>query len=76
MRVLVIGGTNFIGPHVVAALDRLGAEGDSVQFHRGAPPPAWWVGAYGFTYVSKNPMPESATVSPSSVPVKVNRPRI
>ena len=23
MRVLVIGGTNFIGPHVVAALDRL-----------------------------------------------------
>jgi nucleoside-diphosphate-sugar epimerase len=33
MRVLVIGGTNFIGPHVVAALDRLGAE--ITVYHRG-----------------------------------------
>ena len=33
MRVLIIGGTNFIGPHVVAALDRLGA--DITVYHRG-----------------------------------------
>jgi nucleoside-diphosphate-sugar epimerase len=33
MRVLVIGGTHFIGPHVVAALDRLGAE--ITVYHRG-----------------------------------------
>ena len=33
MRVLVIGGTNFIGPHVIAALDRLGA--DITVYHRG-----------------------------------------
>jgi nucleoside-diphosphate-sugar epimerase len=33
MRVLIIGGTNFIGPHVVAALDRLGAE--ITVYHRG-----------------------------------------
>ena len=42
MRVLVIGGTKFIGPHVVAALDRLGAE--ITVYHRGihetALPPA------------------------------------
>jgi nucleoside-diphosphate-sugar epimerase len=33
MRVLIIGGTNFIGPHVVAALDRLGAQ--ITVYHRG-----------------------------------------
>lgn len=33
MRVLIIGGTNFIGPYVVAALDRLGAE--ITVYHRG-----------------------------------------
>jgi nucleoside-diphosphate-sugar epimerase len=33
MRVLIIGGTNFIGPYVVAALDRLGA--DITVYHRG-----------------------------------------
>jgi len=33
MRVLVVGGTNFIGPHVVNALDRLGAE--ITVYHRG-----------------------------------------
>ncbi len=33
MRVLIIGGTNFIGPHVVAALHRLGAE--ITVYHRG-----------------------------------------
>jgi nucleoside-diphosphate-sugar epimerase len=38
MRVLVIGGTNFIGPHVVAALDRLGAE--ITVYHRGIHEPA------------------------------------
>jgi nucleoside-diphosphate-sugar epimerase len=38
MRVLVIGGTNFIGPHVVAALDRLGA--DITVYHRGIHEPA------------------------------------
>lgn len=37
MRVLVIGGTNFIGPHVVAALDRLGAE--ITVYHRGVHEP-------------------------------------
>ena len=38
MRVLLIGGTNFIGPHVVAALDRLGAE--ITVYHRGIHEPA------------------------------------
>ena len=38
MRVLVIGGTHFIGPHVVAALDRLGAE--ITVYHRGIHEPA------------------------------------
>jgi nucleoside-diphosphate-sugar epimerase len=38
MRVLVIGGTNFIGPYVVAALDRLGAE--ITVYHRGIHEPA------------------------------------
>ena len=38
MRVLVIGGTNFIGPHVVAALDQLGAE--ITVYHRGIHEPA------------------------------------
>jgi nucleoside-diphosphate-sugar epimerase len=38
MRVLVIGGTNFIGPHVVAALDRVGAE--ITVYHRGIHEPA------------------------------------
>jgi nucleoside-diphosphate-sugar epimerase len=38
MRVLVIGGTNFIGPHVVAELDRLGAE--ITVYHRGIHEPA------------------------------------
>jgi nucleoside-diphosphate-sugar epimerase len=38
MRVLVIGGTNFIGPHVVTALDRLGAE--ITVYHRGIHEPA------------------------------------
>lgn len=33
MRVLVIGGTNFIGPHVVATLDRHGHE--VTVYHRG-----------------------------------------
>ena len=33
MRVLVLGGTNFIGPYVVRALDRLGAE--VTVYHRG-----------------------------------------
>lgn len=33
MRVLIIGGTNYIGPYVVAALDRLGAE--ITVYHRG-----------------------------------------
>jgi nucleoside-diphosphate-sugar epimerase len=33
MRVLIIGGTNFIGPHVVRALDRRGAE--ITVYHRG-----------------------------------------
>jgi nucleoside-diphosphate-sugar epimerase len=33
MRVVVIGGTSFIGPHVVAALHRLGH--DIVVYHRG-----------------------------------------
>src|SRR5688572_17474928 len=37
MRVLIIGGTNFIGPHVVAALDRLGA--DITVYHRGVHEP-------------------------------------
>jgi nucleoside-diphosphate-sugar epimerase len=37
MRVLIIGGTNFIGPHVVAALDRLGAE--ITVYHRGVHEP-------------------------------------
>jgi nucleoside-diphosphate-sugar epimerase len=35
MRVLVIGGANFIGPHVVAALDRLGVE--ITVYRRGIP---------------------------------------
>jgi nucleoside-diphosphate-sugar epimerase len=38
VRVLVIGGTNFIGPYVVAALDRLGAE--ITVYHRGIHEPA------------------------------------
>ena len=38
MRVLVIGGTNFIGPYVVAALDRLRAE--VTVYHRGIHEPA------------------------------------
>jgi nucleoside-diphosphate-sugar epimerase len=33
MRVLVIGGTNFIGPHVISRLDRQGHE--VVVYHRG-----------------------------------------
>ena len=33
MRVLIIGGTNFIGPHVVNALDRRGVE--ITVYHRG-----------------------------------------
>jgi nucleoside-diphosphate-sugar epimerase len=33
MRVLIIGGTNFIGPHVVRLLDRLGHE--VTLYHRG-----------------------------------------
>jgi nucleoside-diphosphate-sugar epimerase len=33
MRVVVIGGTNFVGPHVVAALHRLGHE--ITVYHRG-----------------------------------------
>lgn len=37
MRVLVIGGTNFIGPHVVAALYRLGSE--ITVYHRGVHEP-------------------------------------
>ena len=38
MRVLVIGGTNFIGPYVVAALGRLRAE--VTVYHRGIHEPA------------------------------------
>lgn len=38
MRVLVIGGTHFIGPHVVAALDRLGVE--ITVYHRGIHEPS------------------------------------
>jgi nucleoside-diphosphate-sugar epimerase len=38
MRVLVIGGTNFIGPHVVATLYRLGHE--VTVYHRGLHEPA------------------------------------
>jgi nucleoside-diphosphate-sugar epimerase len=38
MRVLVIGGTNFIGPHVVAALHRRGV--DITVYHRGQHEPA------------------------------------
>lgn len=38
MRVLIIGGTNFIGPYVVTALDRLGIE--VTVFHRGIHEPA------------------------------------
>ncbi|HEU4681785.1 MAG TPA: NAD-dependent epimerase/dehydratase family protein [Gemmatimonadales bacterium] len=37
MQVLIIGGTNFIGPHVVAALDRLGAS--ITVYHRGVHEP-------------------------------------
>jgi nucleoside-diphosphate-sugar epimerase len=37
MRVLVIGGTNFIGPHVIRRLDRLGHE--IVVYHRGVHEP-------------------------------------
>lgn len=37
MRVLIIGGTNFIGPYVVAALDGLGA--DITVYHRGVHEP-------------------------------------
>jgi nucleoside-diphosphate-sugar epimerase len=37
MRVLIIGGTNFIGPHVVAALDRLDVE--ITVYHRGVHEP-------------------------------------
>jgi nucleoside-diphosphate-sugar epimerase len=37
MRVLVVGGTNFIGPHVVAALDRRGH--DVTVYHRGVHEP-------------------------------------
>src|SRR2546423_12737717 len=33
MRVLLIGGSGFIGPHVARALERLGHE--AVVFHRG-----------------------------------------
>jgi nucleoside-diphosphate-sugar epimerase len=38
MRVLVIGGTQFIGPHVIAALHRLGHE--ITVYHRGHHEPA------------------------------------
>jgi nucleoside-diphosphate-sugar epimerase len=37
MRVLIIGGTNFIGPHVVRALDRRSAE--ITVYHRGVHEP-------------------------------------
>ena len=37
MRVLIVGGTNFIGPHVVNALDWLGAE--ITVYHRGVHEP-------------------------------------
>src|SRR3954470_12109605 len=37
MRIVVIGGTNFIGPHVVATLNRLGHE--ITVYHRGVHEP-------------------------------------